>query len=67
MTGSDVNTQDTRPTVTTRVRQQAYTLEISDSFLLLPTCCVACLVVVSFISKVPTQYGQITAASVETR
>jgi DHA2 family multidrug resistance protein len=48
-----------------QVRQQAYTLAIFDSFLLLATCCVACLVVVSFMSKVPTQYGQVTAASVE--
>jgi len=48
-----------------QVRQQAYTLAIFDSFLLLATCCVACLVVVSFMSKVPTQYGQVTAAPVE--
>jgi hypothetical protein len=39
-----------------QVRQQAYTLANFDSFLLLATCCVACLVVVSFMSKVPTQY-----------
>jgi DHA2 family multidrug resistance protein len=48
-----------------QVRQQAYTLAISDSFLLLATCCVACLVVVSFMSKVPTQYRQVIAAPVE--
>jgi DHA2 family multidrug resistance protein len=47
-----------------QVRQQAYTLAISDSFLLIATCCVACLVVVSFMSKVPTQYRQVTAAPV---
>jgi MFS transporter, DHA2 family, multidrug resistance protein len=45
-----------------QVRQQAFTLAISDSFLLIATCCVACLVVVSFMSKVPTQYQQVTAA-----
>jgi DHA2 family multidrug resistance protein len=50
-----------------QVHQQAYTLAISDSFLLLATCCVACLVVVSFMSKVPTQYRQGTAASVEAK
>jgi DHA2 family multidrug resistance protein len=48
-----------------QVRQQAYTLAISDSFLLLATCCVACLVVVALMSKVPTQYRQVTAAPVE--
>jgi DHA2 family multidrug resistance protein len=50
-----------------QVRQQAYTLAISDSFLLLATCCVVCLVVVSFMSKVPTQYRQVTAAPVEAK
>jgi DHA2 family multidrug resistance protein len=50
-----------------QVRQQAYTLAISDSFLLLATCCVACLVVVSFMSKVPTQYVQVTAAPMEAK
>jgi hypothetical protein len=50
-----------------RVRQQAYTLAISDSFLLLATCCVACLVVVSFMSKVPTQYRKVPAAPVEAK
>jgi DHA2 family multidrug resistance protein len=49
------------------VRQQAYTLAISDSFILLATCCVACLVVVSFMSKVPTQYRHVTAAPVEAK
>jgi hypothetical protein len=50
-----------------QVRQQAYTLAISDSFLLLATCCVVCLVVVSFMSTVPTQYRQVTAAPVEAK
>jgi len=50
-----------------QVRQQAFTLAISDSFLLVATCCVACLVVVSFMSKVPTQYRQVTAAPVEAK
>jgi len=102
MTGSNANTQDTRPVVAThpllgvtgvllgaliatctgrlmsvgladirglglQVRQQAYTLAISDSFFLLATCSVACLVVVSFMSKVPAQYRQVTDAPVETK
>jgi MFS transporter, DHA2 family, multidrug resistance protein len=50
-----------------QVRQQASTLAISDSFLLIATCCVACLVVVSFMSNVPTQYRQVTAAPVGTK
>ena len=44
-----------------RVCQQAYTLAISDSFLLRATCRTGCLAVVSFMSRVPTQYGQLTA------
>jgi MFS transporter, DHA2 family, multidrug resistance protein len=50
-----------------QVRQQAYTLAISDSFLLLATCCAACLIVVALMSKVPTQYRQVTAAPVEAK
>jgi hypothetical protein len=50
-----------------QIRQQAYTLAVSDNFLLLATCCVACLLVVSFMSKVPTQYRQVTAVSVEAK
>jgi DHA2 family multidrug resistance protein len=50
-----------------QVREQAFTLAISDSFILLATCCVACLVVVAFMSTVPTQYRQVTAAPVEAK
>ena len=50
-----------------QVRQQVYTLAISDSFLLLATCCVACLVVVAFMSTVPTQYRQVTVTPVEAK
>jgi MFS transporter, DHA2 family, multidrug resistance protein len=46
-----------------QVRQQAYTLAISDSFLLIALCCVSCLVIVAFMSRVPTQFGQIVAAN----
>ncbi len=50
-----------------QVRQQAFTLAISDSFLLLATCCVACLIVVACMSTVPTKYRQVTAAPVEAK
>jgi MFS transporter, DHA2 family, multidrug resistance protein len=50
-----------------QVRQQAFTLAISDSFILLAICCVICLVVVALMSKVPTQYRQVTAAPVEVK
>jgi DHA2 family multidrug resistance protein len=48
--------------LTLQVKQQAFTLAISDSFLLLASCCVACLIVVAFMSTVPTQYRQVVAA-----
>lgn len=50
-----------------QIRQQAFTLAISDSFLLLATCCVFCLVVVACMSRVPTQYQQIIASSGESK
>jgi MFS transporter, DHA2 family, multidrug resistance protein len=50
-----------------QVRQQAFTLAISDSFLLIAACCVVCLVVVAFMSSVPTQYQQIIASSAEAK
>jgi MFS transporter, DHA2 family, multidrug resistance protein len=50
-----------------QVRQQAFTLAISDSFLLLAACCVACLVLVALMSTVPTQYRQVVAAPVEAK
>ena len=50
-----------------QVRQQADTLAMSDSFFLLATSCVVCLVVVSFMSKVPTLYQRVTAAPVEAK
>jgi MFS transporter, DHA2 family, multidrug resistance protein len=50
-----------------QVRQQAYTLAISDSFFLVAACCVLCLNVVAFMSAVPTQYRQIVAAPAEAK
>jgi MFS transporter, DHA2 family, multidrug resistance protein len=46
-----------------QVRQQAFTLAISDSFLLIAMCCVACLIVVACMIRVPTQYNQILASN----
>ena len=62
MTRPDANTQDPLPAVKTHVL-----LGVAGSFLLLATCCAACLVVVSSISKVPTQYRQVTAAPAEAK
>ena len=53
--------------VALQVSQQALSLAISDSFVLIATCCVACLVVVAFMSNVPTQYRQIIANSMEAK
>jgi DHA2 family multidrug resistance protein len=50
-----------------QVRQQAFTLAISDSFVLVAACCVACLLVVAFMSKVPTQYRQVVTAPAEAK
>lgn len=50
-----------------QIRQQAFTLAICDSFLLVASCCVACLVAVAFMSTVPTKYQQVTAAPVEAK
>jgi hypothetical protein len=50
-----------------QVRQQAFTLAISDSFLLLAACYVGCLLLVAFMSTVPTQYRQVAAAPVEAK
>lgn len=50
-----------------QVRQQAFTLAISDSFFLLAACCVACLVLVALMSKVPTQYRHVITAPVEAK
>jgi DHA2 family multidrug resistance protein len=50
-----------------QVRQQAFTLAISDSFLLVAACCVTCLLAVALMSAVPTQYRQVTAAGVEAK
>ena len=49
--------------VALQVRQQAFTLAISDSFLLIAMCCVLCLLVVAFMSRVPTQYQQVIATN----
>jgi DHA2 family multidrug resistance protein len=45
-----------------QVRQQAFTLAITDAFLLVAWSTVCCLVVVACMTRVPTQYQQIVAA-----
>jgi MFS transporter, DHA2 family, multidrug resistance protein len=45
------------------VRQQAFTLAIADSFLLVAACCIVCLVIVACMAKVPMQYHQVIAAN----
>jgi DHA2 family multidrug resistance protein len=49
-----------------QVRQQAFTLAISGSFIVLATCCAICLVIVALMSKVPTQYHQVIASNAGT-
>jgi DHA2 family multidrug resistance protein len=46
-----------------QIRQQAFTMAISDSFTLLATACVVCLFIVACMSAVPTQYHKVVAAS----
>lgn len=48
------------------VRQQAFTLAITDSFLLIAWSVVCCLVVVSCMQRVPTQYQQVVSAPAST-
>jgi DHA2 family multidrug resistance protein len=45
-----------------QIRQQAFTLAITDSFLLVAWSVVCCIVVVSFMQPVPTQYQQVVSA-----
>jgi DHA2 family multidrug resistance protein len=49
-----------------QVRQQAFTLAITDSFLLIAWSVVCCLVVVSCMQRVPTQYQQVVSAPAST-
>jgi len=45
-----------------QVRQEAFTLAITDSFLLIAWAAVCCLVVVASMRRVPTQYQQVISA-----
>jgi len=49
-----------------QVRQQAFTLAITDSFLLIAWSVVCCLVVVACMQRVPTQYQQVVSAPAST-
>jgi MFS transporter, DHA2 family, multidrug resistance protein len=44
-----------------QVRQQAFTLAITDAFLLVAWSTLCCLVVVAYMTRVPTQYRQIVS------
>jgi DHA2 family multidrug resistance protein len=43
-----------------QVRQQAFTLAITDSFMLVAWSVVCCLIVIACMARVPTQYQQVT-------
>jgi DHA2 family multidrug resistance protein len=45
-----------------QVRQQAFTLAITDSFTLIAWASVLCLLVIACMERVPTQYSQVVAA-----
>jgi MFS transporter, DHA2 family, multidrug resistance protein len=45
-----------------QVRQQAFTLAISDAFILVASSTVCCLIVVACMAPVPTQYHQLVSA-----
>jgi DHA2 family multidrug resistance protein len=45
-----------------QVRQQAFTLAITDSFLLIAWSVVCCLLFVANMQRVPTQYQQVISA-----
>jgi DHA2 family multidrug resistance protein len=45
-----------------QVRQQAFTLAITDSFVLLASSVVCCLLIVANMQRVPTQYSQVISA-----
>jgi DHA2 family multidrug resistance protein len=46
-----------------QVKQQAFTLAITDSFMLVAWSVVFCLIVVACMAPVPTQYRQVVQAS----
>jgi MFS transporter, DHA2 family, multidrug resistance protein len=45
-----------------QVKQQAFTLAITDSFLLVAWAVVCCLLVIACMAPVPTQYRQVVTA-----
>jgi len=52
--------------VSLQVRQQAFTLAITDSFLLISCSVVCCLLIVACMQRVPTQYQKVVSAPVGT-
>ena len=49
--------------VTLQIRQQAFTLAITDSFMLVAFAVVCCLIVIACMAPVPTQYRQVIKAA----
>jgi MFS transporter, DHA2 family, multidrug resistance protein len=49
-----------------QIRQQAFTLAITDSFTLVAWAAALCLVVIACMEHVPTQYRQVVAAPAPT-
>jgi DHA2 family multidrug resistance protein len=49
--------------VTLQIRQQAFTLAITDSFMLVAFAVVCCLIVIGCMAPVPTQYRQVIKAA----
>lgn len=46
-----------------QVRQQAFTLAITDSFTLIAWAVVCCLMIVACMARVPTQYQQVVTVA----
>jgi DHA2 family multidrug resistance protein len=61
--GLKVATERAAEILSMQVRQQAFTLAIADSFLLIAWAVVCCLVFVACMQRVPTQYQQVVSAS----
>lgn len=61
--GSDTAVGRAAEILSLQVRQQAFTLAITDSFTLVAWSVVCCLTVVAFMERVPTQYQQVVTAA----
>jgi MFS transporter, DHA2 family, multidrug resistance protein len=64
-TGSAAAAQKAALILGLQVRQQAFTLAIADSFLLVAWAAVCCLVIVACMASVPTQFRHVMTAPVK--